>query len=104
MLRLRKKRAMFSACTNAALAAAKARGTKLGSPRLAEARAATNAASREADCHAALVLPAILPLREQGMTSREIANELRERGVPTARSGKWAPRRSSTSSDANRLT
>jgi hypothetical protein len=72
--------------------------------RLAEARAATDAASREAaDRHAALVLPAILPLREQGMTSREIATELRERGVPTGRSGKWAPRRSSTSSDAEPL-
>ena len=79
-----KERALISARTKAALAAAKARGTRLGNPRLAEARAQSNRATRDAaDRHAALVLPHILPLRERGMSLRQIAAELTARRVPT---------------------
>jgi DNA invertase Pin-like site-specific DNA recombinase len=57
-----KERAMISARTKAALKAAKARGTKLGNPRLAEGRAISNAANREAAARLAeLVLPHIHP-------------------------------------------
>jgi DNA invertase Pin-like site-specific DNA recombinase len=85
-----KERALISQRTKAALAAAKARGVTLGNPRLEEARARAHkdkivAAVR----HAALTLPHILPLYEQGMSLRAIARELTARGVPTAAGGKW---------------
>jgi DNA invertase Pin-like site-specific DNA recombinase len=87
-----KERALISVRTKAALAAAKARGMKLGNPQLAQARAATNQAGREAaDRHAERILPHILPLRDAGMTLRQIAAELTARGLPTASGGKWAP-------------
>ena len=44
-----------------------------------------------ADRFAANVLPLIQPLRAEGRSLREIANALNNRGVPTARGGKWAP-------------
>ncbi len=44
-----------------------------------------------ADRFAANVLPLIEPLRAEGRSLREIANALNERGVPTARGGKWVP-------------
>jgi DNA invertase Pin-like site-specific DNA recombinase len=85
-----KERALISQRTRAALHAAKARGVKLGNPRLAEARARANKAmAEEAERQAALVLPHILPLHQQGMSLRAIARELTARGVPTARGGKW---------------
>jgi DNA invertase Pin-like site-specific DNA recombinase len=85
-----KERALISQRTKAALAAAKARGVQLGNPRLAEARAVANKAmAEEAERQAALVLPHILPLHDQGMSLRAIARELTARGVPTARGGKW---------------
>jgi DNA invertase Pin-like site-specific DNA recombinase len=85
-----KERALISQRTKAALAAAKARGVKLGNPRLAEVRATANEAQIEAaERQAALVLPHILPLYAQGMSLRGIARELTARGVPTARGGKW---------------
>jgi DNA invertase Pin-like site-specific DNA recombinase len=85
-----KERALISQRTKAALAAAKTRGVKLGNPRLEEARASANEAmAAEAERQAALVLPHILPLYENGASLRAIARELAARGVPTARGGKW---------------
>jgi DNA invertase Pin-like site-specific DNA recombinase len=85
-----KERTLISQRTKAALHAAKARGVKLGNPRLAEARERANKEMIEAAArHAALVLPHILPLHQQGMSLRAIARELTARGVPTARGGKW---------------
>jgi DNA invertase Pin-like site-specific DNA recombinase len=53
-----KERAVISARTKAALAAARARGQTLGNPRLSEARAIAHAASRAgADAHADAVIP-----------------------------------------------
>jgi DNA invertase Pin-like site-specific DNA recombinase len=85
-----KERALISERTKQALAAAKARGVTLGNPRLAEARARAHKELIEAaERHAALVLPHILPLHEQGLSLRAIARELTTRGVPTARGGQW---------------
>ena len=86
-----KERALISQRTKAALAQAKARGVKLGNPRLDEVRDRVNrnlieAAGRQA----ALMLPVIKPLLDQGMSLRGIARELTARGVPTARGGQWS--------------
>jgi hypothetical protein len=86
MPRWPRKSARSSQRTKQALAAAKARGVRLGNPRLAEARAVGNKAmAEEAERQAALVLPHILPLDEQGMSLRAIARELAARGVHSAR-------------------
>jgi DNA invertase Pin-like site-specific DNA recombinase len=86
-----KERAVISERTKAALAAAKARGVKLGNPRLAEARAPLMRANAEvAARQSALALPVIKPLFEQGLSLRAIARELTARGVPTARGGQWS--------------
>ncbi len=86
-----KERAVISQRTKAALAAAKARGQKLGNPRLDDARAIGNALQKnEADAHADAVLPAIREAQGAGAKSlREIAAALNGRGIATARGGKW---------------
>jgi DNA invertase Pin-like site-specific DNA recombinase len=85
------ERERISARTVAALAAAKARGTKLGNPRLADACAAVNAARQEAaDAFAAGVLPMIREIQATGTSSlRGVAKALSARGVKTARGGAW---------------
>ena len=90
-----KERALISSRPKAALAAAKARGVKLGNPNLADVRqagtlksAAANKAS--ADAFAASVLPIIHPLSVQGLSLRAIAADLNARGVATARGGAWS--------------
>jgi DNA invertase Pin-like site-specific DNA recombinase len=86
-----KERAMISARTKAALAAAKARGVVLGSPKLSQARqraAATNKAL--AGAYAANVLPVIREIRRAGATSlHQIADALNARGITTPRGGRW---------------
>ena len=90
------ERRAISGRTKAALAAAKARGVKLGGrvenlknaelgrQKAAEARRA-KAASRRAD-----LLPVIEAIRAAGITSATgIAKALNERGVPTTRGGSW---------------
>jgi DNA invertase Pin-like site-specific DNA recombinase len=86
-----KERAMIGARTRAALAAAKARGVKLGGPKLAQARkVASEAIGAAADSHAANVLPIIREIRKAGATTlRDIADALNARGVSTARGGHW---------------
>src|SRR5450759_638037 len=86
-----KERAMISTRTRAALAAAKARGTKLGGPKLAEARERAVVSIRAgADRLAANVVPIIREMQRAGMnTLRDIAEALNARGVPTARGGQW---------------
>jgi DNA invertase Pin-like site-specific DNA recombinase len=86
-----KERALISQRTKAALAAAKARGVKLGNPRLEDARAPRmRANAEEAARQSSLALPVIRPLYEQGQSLRAIARELAARGVPTARGGQWS--------------
>jgi DNA invertase Pin-like site-specific DNA recombinase len=86
-----KERALISARTRAALAAAKERGVKLGGPKLRHARKRAAAAIQaSADRHAANVLPIIREVQKAGArTLREIADALNARGVPTARGGRW---------------
>jgi hypothetical protein len=86
-----KERAMIATRTKAALAAAKARGVKLGGPKLAQARKmALETIGATADNHSANVLPIIRQIRKAGATTlREIAEALNARGVQTARGGQW---------------
>jgi DNA invertase Pin-like site-specific DNA recombinase len=85
------ERDAISKRTKEALAAAKARGVRLGNPRLAQARAEVNAARQEAaDSFAAGVLPIIRQIQKSGISSlRGVAKALSARGVKTARGGEW---------------
>ena len=91
---------LISERTKAALAAAKARGVRLGNPNGARAlrgkqvgNAQAVAAVKANAQHRAANLKAIVDdLRTQGITSvRAIAAELNERGVLTPRGGEWHP-------------
>lgn len=82
--------------TRAALAEAKAQGRKLGwaipSRRDEQRRAArtgANIGKLNADRFAANVMPLVNELVAGGMSLRQVAVTLNERGVPTARGGKW---------------
>ena len=77
--------------TRAALAAARARGTRLGSPNLNRARARALLAVRDqSERFAQNTLPLIRELQTSGcMTLQQVANALNARGVPTARRGRW---------------
>jgi DNA invertase Pin-like site-specific DNA recombinase len=85
-----KERAMISARTKAALAAAKERGVKLGGYRggpPVDHRLGTEAAQRAADAFAASVAPIAREMRDQGLSLRRIADTLVARGIKTARGG-----------------
>ena len=90
---------MISARTKAALAAAKARGVRLGNPNLAagspaQARAANAVKTGRAQVRAADVLPFIEQARRAGaITLQQLADALVARGVPTpsGRGGRWHP-------------
>lgn len=83
--------------TKAALAAAKARGTRLGNPMGAKAFGGINGAEKSAetrkamaDAHAQELDVTIAGLKAKGYTSlRQIADQLNERGIKTPRGGKW---------------
>lgn len=85
--------------TKAALAAAKARGTKLGwshpsqQGRQREASTRGAAANRSAACQfAANVAPVVESIRAAGaITLADIAQALNARGIATPRGGKWHP-------------
>jgi DNA invertase Pin-like site-specific DNA recombinase len=87
------EREIISARTSAALKAAKARGRRLGNPKLAEARRHAAVAKKErADRYSANVLPVIREIQESGIKSlRGVARALAARGIPTARGGAWSP-------------
>jgi DNA invertase Pin-like site-specific DNA recombinase len=86
-----KERTLISARTRDALARAKARGVKLGGPKLAEARKKARAAvKRIADANMANVLPIVREIQKAGGASlHQIADALNARGVSTPRGGRW---------------
>jgi DNA invertase Pin-like site-specific DNA recombinase len=94
-----KERALISERTKAALAAAKARGAKLGNPKGAahlagrgnvEAVEAVRAAAR---AHAEGLRGTIAELRREGITSANgLAMALNGRGIATPRGGAWTAR------------
>ena len=88
------EREAISERTKAALAAAKARGKRLGNPRLASVRKVAVAANRKAaDAFAANVRPIIREIQASGVSSFQgIARALAARGVSTARGGRWTAR------------
>lgn len=84
------EREAISVRTKAALAAAKARGVRLGNPNpLPASRKAAASLQASARQYQATVRPIIEALRRQGMTLSAIAEELNRRAVPTARQGAW---------------
>jgi DNA invertase Pin-like site-specific DNA recombinase len=87
------EREIISARTSAALHAAKARGKRLGNPKLSEARKQAARSRREkAKRYSANLLPVIREIQATGVQSlRGIARALAARGVPTARGGAWTP-------------
>ncbi len=90
------ERDMISERTKAGLQVARAKGKKLGGPRLnkdgVNALALANQAKiAEADAHAAKVIEAIRPMRDTGLTMRQIAERLNSLGISTAKSGSWGP-------------
>jgi hypothetical protein len=66
----------------------------LANRQIGEARKAAIAALKaNADQRAAIVLPVIREIQQAGATSlHQIANALNERGIPTARGGRWYAR------------
>ena len=87
-----KEAALISARTKAALAAAKARGVQLSSPKLAEAREmAVEAVKVLADRQAANVIPVLREIQRAGDATslRDIATALNARGITSPRGGSW---------------
>jgi DNA invertase Pin-like site-specific DNA recombinase len=84
-----KERAMISQRTKGGLAAAKARGSKLGNPDMDRLRRlGLDAVKAEADRYAATVRPIIENIQARGAKSlRAVAAELTRMRIPTARGG-----------------
>ena len=87
-----RERDMISARTKDALAAAKRRGVKLGSPNPAAASVLGIAAIKErVRAFDRNIIPIIEHVRRAGITSlRGIAEALNARGIGTRRAGRWA--------------
>ncbi|CAN7537100.1 recombinase family protein [Phyllobacterium sp. LjRoot231] len=83
------EREFISKRTKAALAAAKARGVKLGGYRAGSLDKRIAALKENADADARRVVGIIQPMRDFGMTLRAIAVELDKQGIETPRGGTW---------------
>ncbi|MCJ2065804.1 recombinase family protein [Methylobacterium sp. J-088] len=90
------ERKMISTRTKAALAAAKARGVRLGKPENLSNREAGQARGRARQAQRAEergqdLTPVIAAVRAEGVVSlRQIAAALNVRGIPAARGGAWS--------------
>lgn len=85
-----KERAMISRRTKEALAAAKARGVKLGNPNIEKAQAAgAKVRINKADDFAGKVYADIKRMQAEGLSLLKIAARFNEQGRPTARGGRW---------------
>lgn len=90
-----RERELISSRTKAGLAAARAKGVKLGTnnlkPELVKEASAKGVQARQqnADDFAARVKPVIEAMREQGKSLLAVAKELDHLGVKTARGCKW---------------
>jgi hypothetical protein len=63
---------------------------RLGNPNLANVRGKGSEGMKlAADRFASNILPIVKPMRDEGRTLRQIADALNERGVATARGGRW---------------
>jgi DNA invertase Pin-like site-specific DNA recombinase len=82
------EREFISKRTRAALAAAKARGKKLGGLRPGTV-ARAEATKAKADADARRVMDYVKPLRENGMTLQYIAEALQKADIKTPRGGAW---------------
>ena len=81
---------MISRRTREALAAAKARGQRLGNPSPAPAAAQARAvAEARLDTYRQSVRPVIAELHGQGLNLSAIAREMNRRGIKTARGRQW---------------
>src|SRR5215813_2237976 len=86
------EREAISARTKAALAAAKARGVRLGNP-LGKANlvpgVGTRAASLVAKAFAVGLLPMVSELEASGLSLNAIARRFKEEGIQSRRGGRW---------------
>jgi DNA invertase Pin-like site-specific DNA recombinase len=94
-----KERSLIAQRTKDALAAAKARGVKLGSPKGAAHlkgrgnREAVEAVTQDAQDRAEMLAGVLEDLRAQGITSANgMAKALNALGIATARGGQWTAR------------
>ena len=89
------ERRLISERTRVALAAARARGRKLGCPLGAKAFGASagkggpEAMQAKADSFAQSLASIVLPLKAEGLSLRGIADRLNADGIVTARGGRW---------------
>jgi DNA invertase Pin-like site-specific DNA recombinase len=84
------ERDQISARTKAALAAAKARGVKLGAAGAANLRPNIEVRQAAADDFARKLQAILASFKAQGLSQRQQVNELNSLGVKTAKGGEWS--------------